>query len=112
MTLQELGFKEIDHEVLAKTGTPYMVYAELLDETAHKQFENVLKEPYVTRAALMPDAHGGYTMPIGAVCATKGVVVPQFVGFDIGCGMCAYKTHSPKNPKHRQSLYIYLQNYR
>jgi len=107
MTLQELGFKEIDHEVLAKTGTPYKIYAELLDETAHKQFENVLKEPYVTRAALMPDAHGGYTMPIGAVCATKGVVVPQFVGFDIGCGMCAYKTGYTKAEVEAHATEIY-----
>ncbi|SFV90031.1 RNA-2',3'-PO4:RNA-5'-OH ligase [hydrothermal vent metagenome] len=107
MTLQELGFKEIDHEVLAKIGTPYKVYAKLLDETAHKQFEDVLKEPYVTRAVLMPDAHGGYTMPIGAVCATKGVVVPQFVGFDIGCGMCAYKTDYSKDEVQAHATEIY-----
>ena len=35
-------------------------------------------------------------MPIGGVCATKGMVVPQFVGFDIGCGMCTYKTEYTK----------------
>lgn len=71
MTLKELGFNDIDHEALAKTHTPYKIYAELLDETAQKQFEDVLNVPYVTRGALMPDAHAGYTMPIGAVYATK-----------------------------------------
>ena len=45
----------------------------------------------------MPDAHGGYTMPIGCVCSTKEMIVPQFVGFDIGCGMCAYKTDFDKD---------------
>jgi len=107
MTLQELGFKEINHEVLAKTGTPYKIYAELLDETAHKQFEDVIRQPFVTRAALMPDAHSGYTMPIGAVCATEGVVVPQFVGFDIGCGMCAYKTNYTKAQVEAHATEIY-----
>ena len=107
MTLKELGFNEIDHEVLAKTNTPYKIYAELLDETAQTQFEDVLKEPYVTRGALMPDAHAGYTMPIGAVCATKDVVVPQFVGFDIGCGMCAYKTDYTKAEVQAHATEIY-----
>ncbi len=92
MDLKKFGFVDIDHELFSKTGTPYKVYAELLEGEAQKQFYNVLNQPYVTYGALMPDAHTGYTMPIGGVCATKDMVVPQFVGFDIGCGMCAYKT--------------------
>jgi len=107
MTLKELGFNEIDHEALAKTDTPYKIYAELLDETAQNQFEDVLNEPYVTRGALMPDAHAGYTMPIGAVCATKDVVVTQFVCFDIGCGMCAYKTDYTKQEVETHAGEIY-----
>jgi tRNA-splicing ligase RtcB len=31
-------------------------------------------------------------MPIGGVLATKGVVIPNAVGVDIGCGMCAVET--------------------
>ncbi len=107
MNLKELGFNEIDHETLAKINTPYKIYAELLDETAQRQFEDVLNEPYVTRGALMPDAHAGYTMPIGAVCATKDMVVPQFVGFDIGCGMCAYKTDYTKVEVETHATQIY-----
>jgi len=42
--------------------------------------------------ALMPDCHSGYGMPIGGVIATKGVIIPNAVGVDIGCGMCAVKT--------------------
>ncbi len=41
--------------------------------------------------ALMPDTHMGYGMPIGGVLATKGYVVPNAVGVDIGCGMAAVK---------------------
>jgi tRNA-splicing ligase RtcB len=31
-------------------------------------------------------------MPIGAVLATEKVIIPNAVGVDIGCGMCAVKT--------------------
>jgi tRNA-splicing ligase RtcB len=40
----------------------------------------------------MPDAHEGYGMPIGGILAVKDVVIPNAVGVDIGCGMCAIKT--------------------
>jgi tRNA-splicing ligase RtcB len=32
-------------------------------------------------------------MPIGGVLATKGVVIPNAVGVDIGCGMCSLKSN-------------------
>jgi tRNA-splicing ligase RtcB len=31
-------------------------------------------------------------MPIGGVLATKDIIIPNAVGVDIGCGMCAVKT--------------------
>ncbi len=107
MDLQSFGFAEIDHKRLSKTKTPYTIYAELLEETAIGQFEDVLAQPYVTYGALMPDAHVGYSMPIGGVCATRDVVVPQFVGFDIGCGMCAYRTDYTKEQIEANAEIIY-----
>jgi len=41
----------------------------------------------------MPDTHQGYGMPIGGVMATQGVIVPNAVSVDFGCGMCAVKTN-------------------
>ena len=38
-------------------------------------------------AALMPDAHTGFGMPIGGVLFTAGAVVPYAIGVDIGCGV-------------------------
>ena len=35
-------------------------------------------------------------MPIGGVLATEGVVVPNAVGVDIGCGMCSIRTSMPE----------------
>src|SRR5690554_2584470 len=42
--------------------------------------------------SIMPDTHLGYGMPIGAVLATRGAIVPNAVGADIGCGMCSLRT--------------------
>lgn len=67
------------------------IYAENLDKETIKQFNECCKEEYVVSASLMPDAHLGYAAPIGAVLATKGFVVPAWVGFDIGCGVLAVK---------------------
>lgn len=57
------------------------------------QATNLANLPFVFKhVALMPDCHPGYGMPIGGVLATQGVVIPNAVGVDIGCGMCALKT--------------------
>lgn len=70
---------------------PKHIFAEYIEGKALSQFEEAMKQDFVTAGALMPDAHTGYTLPIGAVVACKDVVVPSYVGYDIGCGMCAIK---------------------
>jgi tRNA-splicing ligase RtcB len=67
------------------------VYAEVLEPEALRQMEHACSLDFVLDGALMPDAHTGYELPIGAVVATDGVVVPSWVGYDIGCGMSALK---------------------
>lgn len=74
------------------TDKPYKIFAEVLEQEALNQFESAMQQPFVVRGALMPDAHAGYSLPIGAVVATDGVVLPAWVGYDIGCGMCALPT--------------------
>lgn len=68
------------------------------DEETLGQFKTCYLEPYVVKAALMPDAHLGYVAPIGAVLATRDYLVPAWVGYDIGCGMTAAQL--PKNILH------------
>lgn len=59
-----------------------------------EQSKNLANLPFAFKhIALMPDTHHGYGMPIGGVLATHGVVIPNAVGVDIGCGMCAVKTN-------------------
>lgn len=74
------------------TTKPYKIFAEVLEQGALDQFESAMNQPFTVQGALMPDAHQGYSLPIGAVVATDGVVLPSWVGYDIGCGMCALPT--------------------
>lgn len=63
------------------------------EEGCIAQAKNLANLPFVFRqVCLMPDTHQGYGMPIGGVIATRGVVIPNAVGVDIGCGMLTVKT--------------------
>ncbi|WP_367017515.1 RtcB family protein [Bremerella sp. JC817] len=65
----------------------YQTWGSDIDEGAHSQMREACKLPNASGAALMPDAHVGYGLPIGGVLATEGVVVPYAVGVDIACRM-------------------------
>ena len=79
-------------EVIGKTVVK--MWTTEFDDTACKQIENLASLPFIHHhIALMPDCHGGMGMPIGGVLPTKDVVIPNAVGVDIGCGMCAVKTN-------------------
>ena len=74
------------------SGKPVTIFAEAVEPEALAQFEGAMAQDFAVAGALMPDAHSGYALPIGAVVATAGVVVPAWVGYDIGCGLCAAPT--------------------
>jgi len=72
---------------------PIKRWLEDVEDSAWQQALNLSNLPFTfSHIALMPDCHSGYGMPIGGVMATKGVIVPNAVGVDVGCGMCAVKT--------------------
>ncbi len=65
-----------------------------IEDGAMEQAKNLSNLPFAFKhIALMPDCHQGFGMPIGGVMATKGYIIPNAVGMDIGCGMCAIKTN-------------------
>jgi tRNA-splicing ligase RtcB len=71
---------------------PVHIYGfDQIDAAAKGQLYEAMKQDYAVAGALMPDAHKGYALPIGGVVACKDVIVPAYVGYDIGCGMCAFK---------------------
>jgi tRNA-splicing ligase RtcB len=72
---------------------PILSWCNNPEEGALKQAQNLASLPFIFKqVCLMPDTHQGYGMPIGGVIATEGVVIPNAVGVDIGCGMCAVRT--------------------
>ena len=58
-----------------------------IDPQSHVQMRQACALPMATGAALMPDAHVGYGLPIGGVLALENAVVPYAVGVDIACRM-------------------------
>jgi tRNA-splicing ligase RtcB len=60
----------------------------------------------------MPDTHAGYSLPIGAAVASDGVIVPAWVGYDIGCGMCAMPLSETKEDVTANAKAIFDQIYR
>ncbi len=80
-------------EVINTEKRPIFNWVTDIEEGALSQAKNLANLPFLFRhVALMPDCHQGYGMPIGGVIATDGVVIPNAVGVDIGCGMCVQKT--------------------
>ncbi|MFN8256630.1 MAG: RtcB family protein [Bacteroidales bacterium] len=72
---------------------PIKLWLNSIEDGALKQAKNLANLPFAFRhIALMPDCHEGFGMPIGGVLATRDAVIPNAVGVDIGCGMCAVKT--------------------
>ena len=83
-------------QVISTEHKPIKLWLDDVEAEALEQAKNLANLPFVFKhIALMPDAHQGYGMPIGGVMATQGVVIPNAVGVDIGCGMCAVKTSIP-----------------
>ena len=79
--------------IIGTEKLPIKLWADNVESGALIQAKNLANLPFVFKhIALMPDTHQGWGMPIGGVMATKNIIVPNAVGVDIGCGMCAVKT--------------------
>jgi len=79
--------------VLTTEKKPIKLWLDDLEDLALAQAKNLANLPFTfSHVALMPDAHMGFGMPIGGVVATHGVVIPNAVGSDVGCGVCAVRT--------------------
>lgn len=65
----------------------FAVWGSEIDDASMQQMRDACSLPQARAAALMPDAHVGYGLPIGGVLALEGAVVPYAVGVDIACRM-------------------------
>ncbi|MDD3815639.1 MAG: RtcB family protein [Desulfocapsaceae bacterium] len=80
-------------KVITTEKQPIKLWLDDIDAGAFEQARNLANLPFIFQhVAVMPDAHQGYGMPIGGVMASEEVVIPNAVGVDIGCGMCAVRT--------------------
>jgi tRNA-splicing ligase RtcB len=80
-------------QIITSEKIPIKLWLDDIEDGAMAQAMNLANLPFVYKhIAIMPDAHFGYGMPIGGVMATEDVIVPNGVGVDIGCGMCAMQT--------------------
>ena len=66
------------------------------DTRSYEQLDNCLNAAFAKGdspiGVLCADHHPGYSMPIGGVLATKHLIAPAAVGFDIACGNMAVST--------------------
>jgi len=84
-------------KIISTEKLPIKLWLDDIEQGALKQAKNIANFPHAYQhVAVMPDAHQGYGMPIGGVLATKDVIIPNAVGVDIGCGVCAVKTNITK----------------
>ena len=80
-------------KVITTEKLPIKLWLDDIESGAFEQARNLANLPFLFQhVAVMPDAHQGYGMPIGGVMASEEVVIPNAVGVDIGCGMCAVRT--------------------
>lgn len=86
------------HEADPLNNISYASWGRDLDAGSIQQIETACQLPVARAAALMPDAHMGYGLPIGGVLACENAVVPYAVGVDIACRMRLSITDLPVEP--------------
>ena len=106
--LRELAAALIaDRVFVRKEPIAYRTWGEEIDASAHHQMKVACSLPMAVGAALMPDAHVGYGLPIGGVLALDNAVVPYAVGVDIACRMrLSIYDIRPEMLDHRKQLWV------
>ena len=79
-------------KVVSTEKRPIKLWLDDIEDGALEQAKDIANLPFTFKhVPIMPDSHQGYGMPIGSILATQGVIVPNAVGVDIGCGMAVHK---------------------
>ncbi|MDR2130134.1 MAG: RtcB family protein [Odoribacteraceae bacterium] len=92
-------------KVISTEKIPIKLWLDEPEAGSLEQARNLANLPFAfSHVCLMPDTHQGYGMPIGGVLATDNVIVPNAVGVDIGCGMCAVQTNVRADGIERKQL--------
>jgi tRNA-splicing ligase RtcB len=70
------------------------LYAES-EESLYQQVQTATEYPGALDVVITPDVHTGYVVPVGCVIATSGTLLQAACGYDIGCGMAAFRSTVP-----------------
>ena len=89
---QIINWQNEDHET---KPIEFAQWGQEIDAASRQQMTNACRLPMAVSAALMPDAHLGYGLPIGGVLALENALVPYAVGVDIACRMKMTVTDLP-----------------
>ncbi len=81
-------------ELMNSEKLKMLIPMESLEHSAQQQIYDNLKLPFLEKLAIMPDCHPGYLLPIGGVALLDKVISPEYIGYDIGCGICTLITDS------------------
>ncbi|MDW7667655.1 MAG: RtcB family protein [Bacillota bacterium] len=70
-----------------------LVFTDNIDDGAVSQIKELCDQPFVkdSKIRIMPDAHAGAGCVIGTTMTVSDKVVPNLVGYDIGCGVATAK---------------------
>ncbi len=70
-----------------------VVFTDSIDDGAVAQIKELCNQPLVkdSKIRIMPDAHAGAGCVIGTTMTVTDKVVPNLVGYDIGCGVATAK---------------------
>ncbi|ASZ10361.1 RtcB family protein [Chitinophaga pendula] len=112
--------EEEEHNYIAyelrseQTAAPVKAFgSKHIEPAAKQQMQTCLRLPVAIQGALMPDAHAGYGLPVGAVLAVENALIPYGVGVDIGCRMALTLYDTGRNFLQRNTyqLKMALQDY-
>jgi len=68
-----------------------LVYAKAVEASCENKIRQYLDHPEFsgTKVRIMPDVHLGKGTVIGWTATYNSLIIPSFLGLDIGCGLCA-----------------------
>jgi len=68
-----------------------IVYAKAIEAPCENKVRQYLDHPAFaeTKVRIMPDVHLGKSTVIGWTSTYDSIIIPSFIGLDIGCGVCA-----------------------
>lgn len=91
------GSSSLEHALRADARVS-MWLMDRLDHKAAQTLTRLQSLPALERMAVMPDVHPSADVCVGCVLGTAGVVYPQAIGGDIGCGMSTIALDSQTIP--------------